>query len=92
MIEAAYTQARQNLASLLKQVTDDREIVLINHLGNAKVAMIAEEALASLLESVHLLKSPKNAQRFYEAMAALENGQGQVLTVEELRQESGLSE
>jgi len=91
-MEVTYTQARQNLASILKQVTDDREIVLINHRGNAKVAMIAEEELASLLECVHLLKSPKNAQRLYEAMAALENGQGQVRTIEELRQERGLSE
>jgi antitoxin YefM len=67
-IETTYSQARQNLASLLDRVTNDREIVYVNRRGSESVAMIAADELQSLLETIHLLRSPKNAERLMGAI------------------------
>ena len=44
--EANYTQARQNLAALLDQVTDTRAPVLIRRRGKEAAALIAADELA----------------------------------------------
>src|SRR5207248_6234058 len=63
-----YTNARANLAKLCAQVADDREIVIINRRGAEDVALVAVTELAGLLETAHLLRSPKNAQRLLTAL------------------------
>jgi antitoxin YefM len=63
-----YTNARANLATLLNKVTADREIVIIDRRGSESVALIAESELSSLMETAHLLRSPKNARRLLTAL------------------------
>ncbi|MBW4550206.1 MAG: type II toxin-antitoxin system prevent-host-death family antitoxin [Aphanocapsa sp. GSE-SYN-MK-11-07L] len=60
---ASPTEARKNFFSLLEQVANDHEIVIVNRRNGENVALIAESDLASLYESAYLLKSPANAQR-----------------------------
>jgi len=67
-VETTYSQARQNLANLLDRVTNDREIVYVKRRGSESVAMIAADELQSLLETIHLLRSPKNAERLMGAI------------------------
>ena len=50
-IEISYSEARNNLASLLDRVTDDREIVVINRRGHEKVALISADELSSIMET-----------------------------------------
>ena len=91
-IEISYSQARQQLAALLDDVTDDREIVIIRRRNGEPAALIAAEELASLTETAHLLRSPANASRLLEALArALKRG-GRTMTINELRKKSGLAE
>ena len=92
MQEASYTQARQRLASLMDQVTDTREPVLIRRRGREPVALIAADELAGWLETAHLLRSPKNAQRLLEASERAARGEGETLDVAELRSRLGLEE
>jgi antitoxin YefM len=47
------------------------------------------EKLASLTETAHLLRSPKNAQRLFESLHELEPGGGSV-TLDELGRSVGL--
>jgi len=91
-IEISYSQARQKLASLLDNVTQDKEIVIINRRGGEPAALIAADELASLTETVHLLRSPANATRLLEALARSLKGGGQILTVDELAAEVGFGE
>ena len=63
-----YTNARANLAALLKKVAADREIVIIDRRGSENVALVAESELSSLMETAHLLRSPKNARRLLTAL------------------------
>ncbi len=58
-IQTTYTSARANLAKLLDRVTQDRETVIIERRGAEKVAMISASELSSLVETAHLLRSPK---------------------------------
>ena len=83
--ETSYTQARARFAALLDQVTDTREPVLIRRHGKEAVALIAADGLAGWLETAHLLRSPKNAQRLLEATARAEADEGETMTVEDRR-------
>ncbi len=89
-IETTYSQARQNLASLLDRVTNDREIVYVNRRGSESVAMIAADELQSLLETIHLLRSPKNAERLMGAIERARSGTNISESHEALRKELGL--
>ena len=87
-----YTQARAALASLCDEVASTREPVIIRRRNAEDVALISADELVGLLETAHLLRSRKNAQRL---LAALNRAQSRTLSpiaVEELRRELGLVE
>ena len=89
-VETTYTALRAGLAGFLDQVTDDREVVFVRRRGARDVAIIAADELSSLMETAHLLRSPKNAQRLFESLRELDRGRGEVMTLEELRHSVGL--
>ena len=67
--ETTYTALRENLASFLDRVIDDREVVVVKRRGARDVAIIAADELAGLEETAYLLRSPANARRLREALA-----------------------
>ena len=71
-ITTSYTNARQNLASLLDRVETDNAIALITRKGHKDIALLPAEELSSILETLHLLRSPANAERLFEAIAESE--------------------
>ena len=71
-----YTNLRQNLASILDEAIADRSITIVTRQGKEDVAILAAEELANILETLHLLRSPANAQKLFAAMEradAIEN-------------------
>lgn len=68
-IETTYTQARGQLKALMDRAVDDREVIVVRRRSGEAVAMIAADELQSLLETAHLLRSPKNAARLLSALA-----------------------
>jgi len=91
MLQTSYTNARANFAGLCNEVTENREIVVIRRRKGSDVAMIAADELESLVESSHLLRSPRNAERLLSALErALKNG-GETTSPESLRSELGLA-
>ena len=91
-IQTSYSDARARLASLLDEVTENNEVVIIRRRGAEDVALIAAAELRSLQETAHLLRSPRNAERLLRALARAEAGEGTPQTVAELRHEVGLAE
>lgn len=89
-IRTTYSNARNKLASLLSQVTDDREIVIINRRGHEDVAMVSASEISSLLETAHLLRSPKNARRLLKALNRALGATKKPGSVEKLREEFGI--
>lgn len=68
-LETTYSALRQKLAAYLDHVTDDREVVIVRRRGARDVALVPAEELASLTETAHLLRSPRNAERLRQALA-----------------------
>lgn len=91
-LQTTYTQARTQLATLLDEVVNNREIVIIQRRGSEDVAMIAADDLTSLLETAHLLRSPKNAERLLTALTRANQQTVAQQSIDELRQEVGLGE
>lgn len=90
--ETTYTQARANLKALLDEVSDSRETVIIHRRGGQDVALIALDELRSLIETAHLLRSPKNAERLLKALARARQGKGRSQSLAKLRRDVGLAE
>lgn len=68
-IETTYSQAREQLKSLMDRAVEDREVVVVRRRSGGDVAMIAADELESLIEAAHLLRSPRNAERLLTALA-----------------------
>lgn len=67
-ISTSYTDARKNLASLLDRIEQENEIALVKRRGHKDIAILPAEELIALIESLHLLRSPKNAKRLFAAL------------------------
>jgi antitoxin YefM len=90
--ETTYTHARANLKALLDEASDGRDIVIIHRRGADDVALIAADELRSLIETAHLLRSPKNAERLLRALARAKQRKGRPQTMAKLRHDVGLDE
>jgi antitoxin YefM len=89
-VETTYTALREKLAGFLDRVTDDNEVVIVRRRGGRDVALIPADELSSIMETAHLLRSPKNAERLLESFRELERGGGDVVDLDELRRSVGL--
>jgi antitoxin YefM len=90
-VETTYTHLREKLASVLDQVVEDREVVIVRRRGALDVALVPADELAGLMETAHLLRSPKNARRLLTALKRAERRKGKPETIEKLRRGVGLS-
>ena len=90
MLTTTYTNARANLAKLCSQVAETRDPILIKRRGAEDVALISAEELAGIMETAHLLRSPKNAQRLLSALIRAQEKEMRPKAVDELRKEFGL--
>lgn len=88
-IQTTYSHARARLATLLDEVTDNRETVIIQRRGREDVAMIAADELADILEAAHLLRSPENASRLLTSLARVRKQSGVPQTIDELGNKVG---
>lgn len=91
-IQTTYSNARAHLAALLDEVTDNQEVVIIRRRGSADVALIAADELASLQETAHLLRSPKNAERLFSALERAQQRLVSPQTLDEVRDAVGLDQ
>ncbi len=90
-IDVTYSQARASLASLWDEATDNREEIIMHRRGKEDVSLIPTAELRSLLETLHLLSSPRNAARLISAIMRSEQGTVEAQTIEQLREEVGLA-
>ena len=89
-IHTSYTNARANFAKLLNSASENKEIVFINRRNSEDVALIAASELSSLVETAHLLRSPKNAQRLLSALNRALSRSESAQTVSALKKEMGI--
>jgi antitoxin YefM len=73
-----YTAARENLASTMDKVCDDREPVIITRNRDQAVVMVSLEDYKAMEETAYLMRSPANARRLLASIMQLESGQGKL--------------
>jgi antitoxin YefM len=85
--ETTYTHLRENLAAVLDQIIDQQETVIVRRKGARDVALIPASELAGLIETAHLLRSPRNAKRLLAALRRSATGKVKARTTASLRKE-----
>jgi antitoxin YefM len=75
MAHVSYSELRNNLASYMDQVCDDRAPLVVTRQNARSVIMMSEADYEGLMETVHLLKSPANAARLLRSIKQADQGQ-----------------
>jgi antitoxin YefM len=71
----SFTEARNGLKALLDQVVNDADCAVITRRDSQDAVVMSLEYYNSLMETVHLLKSPANAAHLAESIAQYRQGQ-----------------
>ena len=76
MGHVSYTDLRQNLARHMDETIESGAPLLVTRQGGkGNVVMMSEEEFEGWQETVHLLKSPRNAARLLESVQQARAGQ-----------------
>ena len=72
-----YSEARENLKSVIDQVVSDcAPTMIVRRKGQEGAVLISESEWASIEETIYLLRSPANAKALLEGIAELDAGKG----------------
>ena len=74
MIAANFTEFRTELKKFLDNVENNHETLVIKRKSGKGTVMISLEEYNSLMETVHLLSSKANADRLYESIQQIKEG------------------
>ena len=74
MARVSYTDLRGNLAKYMDEVCDNRDPLTVTRQNARSVVMISEEEYDSMIETLHLLRSPANAAHLARGLKEAETG------------------
>jgi antitoxin YefM len=74
MTHVSYSELRNNLASCMEKVCDDRAPLVVTRQNARSVVIMSEQDYDGLMETVHLLKSPANAARLLRSIRDADRG------------------
>ena len=72
-----FSEARNNLKSVLDQVIDDADYTVITRRDSEDAVVMSLETFNSLIETFHLLKSPANAEHLAKSIVQYRKGETQ---------------
>jgi antitoxin YefM len=71
-----YSDARANLKDVMDRVVEDKTEVLVTRQKAEAVVMVSLSEWNSISETLHLLSSPKNAERLRQSIEQMDAGGG----------------
>ena len=74
MEPVSYTDLRRQLAKLMDEVCDSGAPLIVTRQNARSVVMISLEEYESMAETLHLLRSPTNADRLLRSIASADAG------------------
>ncbi|WP_258103164.1 type II toxin-antitoxin system Phd/YefM family antitoxin [Marinoscillum sp. MHG1-6] len=74
MIAANFTEFRTNLKKYLDDVEQNQETLIVKRGSGNGTVMISLDEYNSLMETVHLLGSKKNADHLFESIRQMKDG------------------
>lgn len=72
----ARAKARANLKDVVDRVVDDKTEVIVTRQKAEAVVMISLSEWNAISETLHLLSSPKNAERLRRSIQQMDSGKG----------------
>ena len=72
-----YSDARQNLKDVMDRVVEDRTQVVITRQKAEAVVMVSLSDWNAMEETMHLLSTPRNAERLRASIRQLDRRKGQ---------------
>lgn len=73
-----FSQARQELSSLMDEVSNDRTAVEIIRRDKPSVILLDKDEYEGMMETLHLMSTPANATRLMDAIANAKAGKNLV--------------
>jgi len=70
-----FSEARNNLKSVLDQVIEDADYTVITRRDAEDAVVMSLDSFNSLLETFHLLRSPANAEHLAKSITQYKNGE-----------------
>jgi len=80
MQTVTFSEAREDLKSVLDKVVADRAPVMITRQRGENVVLISASEWAGMEETLYLLRSPKNAERLLEAVRGFEASDAEAIS------------
>jgi len=74
MIATNFSEFRTDLKKFLDSVEDNNETLIIKRKTGKGTVLISLEEYNSIMETVHILSSKKNADRLYESINQMKEG------------------
>ena len=74
MIVANFSEFRTSLKSYLDSVENDNETLIIKWKSGNGTVLISLQEYNSIMETMHILSSKKNADRLYESIEQMKSG------------------
>jgi antitoxin YefM len=74
MIAANYTEFRTGLKNFLDNVEFNNETLIIKRGSGKGTVLLSLEEYNSIMETLHLLSSKKNARRLFESIEQMKTG------------------
>ena len=71
----SYSEARNNLKSVLDAVNDNVEVTIINRRDAGNAVVMSLDHYNSVMETLYLLQSPANAAHLAKSIAQLRAGE-----------------
>ena len=73
----SYSEARENLKSVIDRVVADHTPIAITRQRGEGAVLVSESDWASIEETLYLLRSPANARELFAAIRGLEAGESE---------------
>ncbi len=73
-----FTEARNNLKSVLDKVVEDSDYAVITRRDAEDTVVMSLDTFNSIMETFHLLKSPANAEHLMKSIEQYKSGSIQV--------------
>jgi antitoxin YefM len=74
MSHVPYTEFRRHLVKYMEEVCDSRAPLHVTRQNARSVVVLSEEEYDSIMETLHLLRSPANAQHLMRSIADADAG------------------
>lgn len=72
-----FSEARNNLKTVLDQVIDDVDFTVITRRGSENAVIMSLQTFNSFMETFHLLRSPANAEHLARSIDQYRKGETQ---------------